>query len=181
MKPGGYAELNRQLFSEAGPDLQVTPRRRLAGNVNITTVAGNVDASVSFAVKDQLLTAGDGMLIELALLELTTPGTLSMAVISAGFVCQLQGGLVVFPLGDVRSVVSDAGVQTVGSNLVLDFTPRTQFWTWLDLNALVGTPLTTANQPLALRFQMALTDANIETVTGRAVIFYRIVKGLQEG
>lgn len=177
MKPGGYEELNRQLFSEAA-SLQVTPRRRLATNVALNTVAGNNDFNITFGAPDKLLNPGDGFLFEAALLLLNTT-SLSMNIESAALTVQPQGSIVIFPLGDCKSVPQSA--TSIGSNLVIDLLPENKLWTFLDFNSLIGAQLTTTNQPLGLRMQFTVADSNAEAVSGRAILFYRFVRGLQEG
>lgn len=186
MKGLGYAKLSEQLYSETY-DLQVSPRRRLVLDVassGIATVAGDAELQLALNAQDSLLNPGDGFLFDAATLLLTAPNP-TFTVNGMSFVVSQKGQIVLFGLGECRATTGQVQVNgSVAFFCVL--TPDPALWTLSDFNALMkgatmgSGPLTSANQPLTFKFQFNLTDSGAQLLGGRALVFYRLVRGLQE-
>lgn len=191
MRGFGYSKLSEQLFSETA-ELVVSPRRRLVNRTVVVDNPGDNEVQLPLKPQDNLIQPGDGFLIEWAALSLLPGSTNTVVVTSAALFVgtgpTAPGGN---PIG-IADTEAATGNNAAGSSgqgasfMFFDLTPKLRLMGSQDFSFLLGFPtplkLTAANQPLAFFVEVNFTDggAAAQNVGAIAVMFYRLVRGLQE-
>lgn len=191
-RPAGYEALARELFSSQLPDLQVTPRRRKANSTTNSIAAGAVgyvQSSVAMDSTDNLKT-GDAVFFDYIMAawggNQALGGAQYLLLESLAFQLLDQvGNFATIDSPDWGQIVNQQGTQNVVSLVPSKFEIQPKLWTTQDINfVLRGTPdPVLLNQPLKFQVTGAFFNngAAANTAQINLSIFYRIVRGLQEG
>jgi len=187
-RPGGFAELERQLYTTQGPDLFVSPRRRkIASDTQSIPATGTFHTvpATTMDVADDLSAPGDGLIFDLIQVMHTPAAGPGLTVTMAQFIIEDGQGHQFF-IGQPTATLATVTKQAADASL-WRFDPL-PLLTSVDIHfGQLGIPSPLQKgppiQPLLFR---AVTDfanasAGALSVTSNLTIFYRIVRGLQEG
>jgi hypothetical protein len=179
------------LYADA-PQLEITARRRKFISISNSIAAGATGYVVASLAMDatDVLQEGDGVLIDFAMAAasgnqaITNPGTTTQ-----GIALYVQDTVTTSePIADVAGgdslILLPQNVSLQAATF--DLTPARRLWTSRDLNFQIRhapAALPPANQPIKFAAAGFFTNAGgaANTVQINFSIFYRVVRGLQEG
>lgn len=187
-RPGGFTELSRQLFTTQLPALQVSPRRRKIASDTQTIPATGTFHTVPIALMDladDLSAPGDGLIFDLIQVN-HVPAAGPGITVQTSFLVIEDGQNRQFAIGQPLATLPIVGKQAA------DFSQ----WQWgpvpllssIDISFGMGSGLKPVGkgapiQPLGFRLVTLFgnSSAGAIAVTSNLLVFYRVVRGLQEG